>query len=201
MRIKAVVFDLGNVLVDVMHERAAASLKGAGNQDPRRLHDAIVSSALLHRFETGELDRRRFFLELSEHAGLSVSFDAFCAAFCDVFSPVEAMIAAHAAVRRRGVLTYLFSNTSELHYDHLRRTCDFLGGFDGYFLSYELKSMKPGGVMYEALEKQTGLEGRQIFYIDDRIENVEAGARRGWQIIHHVSPAGTIARLKALDLL
>jgi hypothetical protein len=38
-------------------------------------------------------------------------------------------------------------------------------------------------------------------YIDDRHENVEAAALRGWAAIHHVSTAGTIERLRELSLL
>jgi FMN phosphatase YigB (HAD superfamily) len=200
MSIKAVVFDLGNVLVDVVHARAAAALH-ASCTEPQRFHDAISSSAVLHRFETGELDRRRFFAELSAEAGVSVSFDAFCDAFCDIFTPVPEMIQAHATLRRRAVPTYLFSNTSELHFEHLLRTCDFLADFDAHFLSYELRCMKPDARIYELLEKKTGLRGPEIFYIDDRLENVEAGACRDWQVIHHGSPDETIARLSELRLL
>jgi putative hydrolase of the HAD superfamily len=201
VEIKAVVFDLGNVLVDVRHARAAAALQSSCADGVRLLQETVTSSSLLQRFETGELDRHRFFTEVCEHARVSVPFEAFCFAFCDIFSPVAQMIEAHSALRQRGVPTYAFSNTSELHFEHLKRSYAFLAEFDGYFLSYELGCAKPHVRAYEAVEGRTHLHGGQILYIDDRLENVQAGARRDWQVIHHVSPEPTLERLRALGLL
>jgi len=36
----------------------------------------------------------------------------------------------------------------------------------------------------------TGREQKQILYLDDRIENAEAGVARGWHVIHHQTPEG-----------
>lgn len=201
MDIEAVVFDLGNVLVDVMHERAATALEACCDGGTRRLHETITSSPLLHRLESGTLDAAQFFIELSEHARLAVGLEELCAAFCDIFVPVPEMIDAHAALRSAGLRTYIFSNTSALHFDHLARQHDFLSRFDGHFLSYKLGSMKPHALIYDAVERGTQLQGRQLLYLDDRLENVEVGAQRGWQVIHHVSAAQTIARLRELRLL
>lgn len=201
MDIEAVVFDLGNVLVDVLHERAAQALEACCADGTQRLHETISSSPLLHRLESGELDAAQFFSELSAHARLSVGLPEFCAAFCDIFVPVPEMIGAHAALRSAGLRTYIFSNTSALHFDYLARRHAFLGDFDAHFLSYELGCMKPQAAIYEALEQATQLAGRQLLYLDDRLENVEAGAQRGWQVIHHVSAPLSIARFRELGLL
>ena len=44
---------------------------------------------------------------------------------------------------------------------------------------------------YEALEKLAGRHGADILYIDDRPENVAAGAARGWRTILHETPEKT----------
>lgn len=201
MSIKAVVFDLGNVLVEVLHARAANALGSACMETTSRLHDAISASPLLTRLETGALDARGFVSGVCGDAGVSVEFDAFCHAFCDIFIAVPEMIAAQAALRRRGVPVYLFSNTNPLHFEHLKREHAFMGEFDACFLSYEIGWMKPDARIYEALETATGLSGSQLLYIDDRVENVEAGAKRGWHAIHHVQPARTIEALLKLEVL
>ncbi len=48
--------------------------------------------------------------------------------------------------------------------------------------------MKPDAKIYEALEKLAGRRGGDIVYLDDRPENVAAGAARGWRAILHESP-------------
>ena len=110
------------------------------------------------------------------------------------------MIEANAALRSRGFPTYIFSNTSELHFTHIRNSYRFMSEFTGYFLSYELGSMKPDACAYHAVEKETGHRGSELLYIDDRLENVDAGAARGWNTIHHTAPRLTVASLWEMAL-
>ena len=103
------------------------------------------------------------------------------------------MIELHAELRRRNFPTYIFSNTNDIAVSHIRMHFPFFRHFDGYILSYEVGSMKPGAKIYEALEAMSGRKGSDIFYIDDRLENVEAGAARGWQMVLHETTEKTRA--------
>ena len=199
--IKAVVFDLGNVLIDVIHERAATALSAHCAQGTQSLHGAISNSTLLHSLEIGSIDAAQFFAQVSAQAQLEVSLEAFCAAFCNVFAPIQEMIDAQAELQRGGLATHLFSNTSALHFEHLAGRHPFLTRFDSHFLSYQIGWMKPDARAYKTVEQGTGLTGARLLFIDDKLENVQAGAQRGWQVIHHVNPATTIAQLHALRLL
>ena len=91
--------------------------------------------------------------------------------------------------------TYIFSNTNDLAIEHVRRNFPFFQNFDGYIFSYEVGAMKPDAKIYEALEKMTGRRGAEIIYIDDRLENIEAGSARGWRTILHETPEKTRAAL------
>ena len=73
--------------------------------------------------------------------------------------------------------------------------------FDGYIFSYEVGAMKPEAKIYEALEKLAGRRGADIVYLDDRAENVAAGAARGWRTILHETPEKTRAALEGFRLL
>lgn len=201
MGIQIVVFDLGNVLVDVVHARASEALSKFCPAGPRLLEETIITSPLLHRIERGEIEAESFFRELAAHASCSAPPETLRAAFCDIFVPVPEMIAVNARLRAQGTRTYLFSNTSVLHFEYVKRNHAFMSEFDGYFLSYEIRCMKPDEPIYAAVERGTGLTGSAIVYIDDREENVEAAARRGWRAIHHISPAATVERLRAFELL
>ena len=199
--IEAVVFDLGGVLIDVDSQRALRELRRhcteAGGFEP----EPARTTELLRAFECGELTTPAFHEAVCRHERLSVDFARFCTAYCDIFSPVRPMIEAHAALRATGLATYVFSNTSALHFDHIRRSYPFMGEFSGHALSYELGCMKPDARAYAAVERMTGRDGDALVYIDDRPENVEAGARRGWQTIHHTSPSLTVAALRRMGFL
>jgi HAD superfamily hydrolase (TIGR01509 family) len=61
--------------------------------------------------------------------------------------------------------------------------------------------MKPQPEIYDAMEKKTGKRGADLIYIDDRPENIEAGAARGWRTILHESPEKTRAALEFWNVL
>ena len=101
------------------------------------------------------------------------------------------MVELHAGLRKKNIPTYIFSNTNDLAVRHIRDNFPFFRQFDGYILSYKVGAMKPKAKIYEAMEEMSGRHGADIFYIDDRLENVEAGAARGWQTVLHESPERT----------
>jgi 2-haloacid dehalogenase len=201
MKIEAIIFDLGNVFINVEQGKALHRLHSHRDETTDFIQDAAAAERLIHSFERGELTTPQFHEAVCRQGRYALELNRFCAIYCDIFAPVDEMIEANAALRRAGLRTYIFSNTSGLHFDHIRRSYPFMSEFTGYFLSYELGCMKPDAPAYDAVEKGTGCSGGALLYIDDRPENVEAGAARGWNTIHHNDPRVTVASLRTMGLL
>ena len=85
--------------------------------------------------------------------------------------------------------------------EHIRRNFPFFSNFTGYILSYEVGAMKPDAKIYEDLEKMAGKVGADVLYLDDRQENVDGGAARGWQVILQTDPQKSRAVMEQLGLL
>ena len=192
-----VVFDLGKVLVDFDYSIAARRIAACSTQPPENLDAFLSSSPALVEFETGLLTRQNFFDQVRNATGFLGDIHEFGGMFADIFTEMPPMIELHAELRRRGFKTYIFSNTNDLAIEHIRRNFPFFESFDGYIFSYEVKAMKPDAPIYEALESMTGERGADILYIDDRPENIAAGAARGWRTVLHESPEKTRAAMKA----
>jgi HAD superfamily hydrolase (TIGR01509 family) len=192
---KIVVFDLGKVLVDFDYSIAARKVAACSARAVKHLRSFLESSPLLVQYETGRLTRREFFAEICRATGFRGTMEEFGEFFADIFTAIPPMIELHAGLRRRGIPTYIFSNTNDLAVEHIRRNFPFFSNFDGYIFSYEVKAMKPDAKIYEALEKLTGQRGAEILYLDDRPENVAGGAARGWRAILHETPEITRAAL------
>jgi FMN phosphatase YigB (HAD superfamily) len=157
-------------------------------------------SPLLYRFETGLLTNEQFYGEVCAACGFSGTLDDFCGTFADIFSEIKPMTAMQAALRAHGVPTYIFSNTNGIAVAHIRKTFPFFTNFDAYIYSYEHGSMKPDAKIYETVERVTGRTGAQIVYLDDRLENFQAGLNRGWRALLHKTPEETIAALRQFGL-
>jgi HAD superfamily hydrolase (TIGR01509 family) len=149
------------------------------------------------QFESGGLTSHQFFSEVQKVTGFNGNADEFGAYFADIFAPMPDMIELHAGLRKKNIPTFIFSNTNAIAVGHIRNKFPFFSGFDGYILSYEIGAMKPHAKIYEALEGMSRRNRGDIFYIDDRVENVEAGAARGWRTVLHESPQKTKAALES----
>ncbi len=201
MKPQIVVFDLGKVLVDFDYSIAGRRIASQSNLSAAEVQNYLDHSPLLYRYETGLMTRQEFFETVRDHTGFRGSLVEFGSFFADIFTEMPEMTALHAALRRQGIPTYIFSNTNDLAIEHIRRAFPFFANFDGYILSYEVGAMKPAAKIYEALEAMTGKRGAQLVYLDDRQENIDAGAARGWQVILQTEPAKSRAAIEALGLL
>ncbi len=193
---QVVVFDLGKVLLHFDYTRAARALAARGTASVETINQLINQSPLLYRFEQGAMTNAEFFNEVRAATGFKGDFEEFSQVFGDIFTEMPAMIGLHAALKKKGVPTYIFSNTNGIQVPFIRRTFPFFSGFDGYIFSYEHGAIKPEPKIYEAIERETKHRGEQILYIDDRPENVAAGAARGWRVILQETPEKSLAEFR-----
>ena len=192
MKVRAVVFDLGKVLVDFDNGIAAGTLAKRSTQSAETIRAIIDQTPLLFRYEGGGMTTEEFFDEVRKLIGFSGSFAEFAAAFGDIFTEMPAMTRLHAELRASGVPTYILSNTNDIAIGHIRRSFPFFAGFTDYIFSYEQAALKPHARIYEVTEARSGCRGGEILFLDDKPENVAAAAQRGWQTICHQDPEASI---------
>ena len=197
----AVVFDLGKVLLEFDYGIVARRLAAHSGRDAEQIRGLLDQSPLLFRLESGQMTNEEFFTEVSSLTGYTGELEEFANIFGDIFSAIQPMIDLHGQLRARGVPTFIFSNTNELAVRHIRANYAFFAHFTDYIYSHEAGAMKPDHRIYEVVERRSGRKGAELLYLDDRKENVDAGAARGWQVVHHQTPEQTIAAVRAAGLL
>src|ERR1044071_1601556 len=200
-RPQIVVFDLGKVLLDFDYGIAAGKLASQTKLMAKDILSVIGQTPLLFKYETGLLTKTQFFAEVCEATGFCGGLEQFSESFGDIFVPIQPMIELHSELQRSGLPTYIFSNTNELATEHIRKRFPFFNTFNGYIFSYEHGAMKPDARLYEVVEKISGRRQGEILYLDDRPENIAAGAARGWQVIFQETPEKTRAAFQALGLI
>ncbi len=198
---KAVIFDLGKVLLDFDYGIAAKRLQKRCRMSLSALQTLINQSPLLLRYEANRLSTAQFFAEIQGASGFRGTLAEFREGFAEIFTAVEPMVRLHRELRAREVPSYVFSNTNEIAIQHIRDRFPFFRDFDGYILSYEHNAMKPEPKLYEVVERTAGYSGPDLLYIDDRPENIETGRERGWRTILHTAPELTRAAILEAGLL
>src|SRR5258706_7352481 len=111
---RAVVFDLGKVLLDFDYAIAARKMATRGKMTAEQIKRFIDHSPLLFRYETGLMTKQQFYDEICEATGFRGGLEDFVECFSGIFAPIEPMVQLHTALRERGFPTYIFSNTNEL---------------------------------------------------------------------------------------
>ena len=122
---------------------------------------------------------------------------ALLAAWNGIFSPIPEMLA-FARRLKAHCRVYLFSNTSDLHWHHLKNTYALSDICHGLAASCELGAMKPAPESYRAMEQRFGLIPQKTLFVDDKEENVAGAVACGWQGIWHRDVPTTLARISVL---
>jgi glucose-1-phosphatase len=175
---KAIIFDLGKVLIQFDFQRGYRALEGRCQYAAADIPKRIAPTGLVERFETGLVEPREFVAQLSGILGLRMEYPDFCRIWSSIFTdPLipESMLAGLAARYR----LLLLSNTNSIHFEMLRRTCPFLRHFHELVLSYEVKAMKPSPEIYRAAVARAGCRADECFYTDDIGSYVEAARKEG----------------------
>lgn len=191
-RIRFIYFDLGNVLLHFCHDRMCRQMAAAAELDEQTVRRLVLSEAALRRHETGELNPGTFYEHFCVETGSEVEAEAFHMAAADIFTINEPILPVVEELAAAGHRLGILSNTNEVHWRFVTdgRFAPLLPGpFEHAVLSYEERAMKPDPAIYAAAVKRAGVDAGEIFFTDDRAENV-AGAREvGIDAVLYESPA------------
>lgn len=175
-------FDLGNVLVHFDHEIGIRRLAELAEHPQEVVRQAVFGTDLQILYESGGVSCQDFAQRINAHLGRELPAEEIHEAVSAIFEPNHAIVPALEMVRASGVPMGILSNTCHAHWVWLaaRRWPVLERWFEVEVLSYEVKSMKPAARIYEVCEKLAGSKGANIFFTDDRSENVTAASARGW---------------------
>lgn len=198
--IAAVVFDIGNVLIEWAPERWYDARIGPSRR--RALFAQVDLEGMNARVDRGEDIGAAVEALARAHPGWAQEIRHWRDHWIEMASPeIPGSVALLAALRARGVPLYALSNFGAATFAIAQAHYPFLRGFRHAFVSAHLGLMKPEPEIYRHLEAETGFAPDALFFIDDRPENVAAAAARGWRTHLFTSPEGLAARLVAEGLL
>lgn len=179
--IKFIYFDLGNVLLKFDHRRAARQIADVAGITTEEAWDAVFGDGLELQYERGELTTRQFYDRFCERTNTRADHDALLHASADIFEPDEATLSLVQRLRREGQRVGILSNTNDAHWRFIRAEYSFAGEwFETHALSFELGLLKPEPQIYAKAARLAGVAPSEVFFTDDRAENVEGARQAGF---------------------
>lgn len=193
---RAIILDLGNVLVQFDFERWRRALEGFCPYGAVEIRRRIAATDLVERFETGLIEPPDFVAEISRILDLHMDYADFCKLWSSIFTdPLipEAMLEGLAARYR----LVLLSNTNAIHFEMIRENYPMLRHFHERILSYEVHAMKPRQEIFQAALECCGCLPEECFYTDDIAAYVAAAQRLGIDAVQFESREQLERELKA----
>jgi putative hydrolase of the HAD superfamily len=196
-------FDLGNVLLHYDHRRAAAQMADVARTSPAHAWKALFDSGLHWRYERGELSSAEFCEHFCAATDTRADSAALLRACADIFEPNRPILPILAALRAAGWRMGILSNTNEAHWQFVSAGCfaESREFFELEVLSYQARCMKPEREIYEIAARRAGLPARQIFFVDDRPENVAGACQAGIDAVPFVGCEQLSRDLEARGIL
>ena len=182
-------FDLGNVLLYFSYHRATRQMAEVAGISAERVWEIIFGSDLELRYERGDISTEQFYDEFCQSAGVQPDCAALLEAGADIFELNVSMAPLIASLKGVGYRLGILSNTQESHWNLIRdgRYGLIRYSFESHVLSYQVGALKPEPQIYAAAIEQAGVAADEIFFIDDRPENVAGARAAGLDAVRFVS--------------
>ncbi|QCO56997.1 HAD family phosphatase (plasmid) [Pseudorhodobacter turbinis] len=197
---EAVVFDIGNVLIEWQPERYYDAVLGEARREA--LFDAVDLHAMNERIDAGAPFRETVYATAAQHPMWEDEIRWWHDRWAKLAAPrIEHSITLLRRLRAKGVPVFALTNFGDDTFAYAQTQYDFLAEFDRAYVSARMGVTKPAPVIYQMLEADCGIAPEGLLFTDDRLENIEAAAARGWQTHHFTHPQGWADRLVAAQLL
>ena len=200
MPVEAVVFDIGNVLIEWQPERFYDGRIGPERR--REMFAALDLHGMNDRVDRGEDFRQT----VTDFASANPDWSSEITLWHDAWSQMAGPAIPHSvrllrALRARGVPVFALSNFGVAPFATAETQYAFLSEFDRRYISGHMGVIKPEPEIYARVEADCGIEPKALLFIDDRLDNIAAAEARGWRTHHFTGPDGLARRLVSEGLL
>jgi glucose-1-phosphatase len=190
--IKNIIFDLGNVVIDIAPIKTyQAFAELSASKNAIEIESIIKDQKLWHNYEKGLLTDAEFRDLIRQNLDIKATDkkidDAFNALLLDIDPERIKLI----DQLREHYRIFVLSNTSKIHmieFENILLKCtgrkDFWGLFEKPYLSYEMGKLKPESDIYQTVLNTSNLLPEETLFIDDLFANVESAKALNINTIH-----------------
>lgn len=191
LKIKAVLFDLGGVLVELTGVPRMMELTENRFTLPE-LWERWLHSSVIRRYETGKMSTEEFGRAIVEEFSMNIDPEQYVREF--TAWPAGAYPGVNELLQRLKERTLLasLSNTNEVHWNRVVSEMDFIHLFDCNFPSHETGLLKPDLATYLHVVDTIGMRPEEVLFFDDNIINVRGAEEAGLKAVR-VAGIGEVA--------
>ena len=202
MEIKAIIFDLGGVLIDWNPAYLFDKLL-PDEAKRKQFFEEICTTAWNEEQDAGRSLQEATQMLVDQHPEWQEYIEAYYGRWEEMLAgPIQGTVAVFRELKERNQYPiYALTNWSAELFPVALRKFDFLHWFDGRVVSGEEKSRKPYPEFYKLTLNRFNLKAQETLFIDDNLRNVEAAEALGIQCIRFENPGQLRAELEQRNVL
>jgi HAD superfamily hydrolase (TIGR01509 family) len=176
---RAVIFDIGRVLIRVNVSRAMDGLASGISLTPQEVWSAIEKDPRMLDWQEGRISPRDWHLHLKNRLGGSLTFEQFSEVWNRALDPNPIHADSFLESLSKSYRLALLSNTDPLHMAHAEESYSFFRFFPHRIYSYRVGASKPDPLIYREALNACKVRAEEAVYIDDVPTYAEAARHLG----------------------
>ena len=195
MTIRAIIFDLGGVLLRTADFSPRENLAGRLHMSRYALEEFIFGGESGNRAQKGEITIQEHWENLRRQ--LDYSPQEFKALLDEFFAhdEIDSALIKYLRKQHRTYKTALLSNAWNDLRQVITTKWHFEDVFDIMIISAEVKMVKPDPRIFHLAVERLGVQTSEAVFIDDVKENIEAARKEGLLAIHYQNTQQTLDEL------
>jgi len=197
--IKAILFDMGNVLLFFNARVSAKAFSEASGLSEEEIWEAFFISKMEKEYTRGKISSQEFYEKSTEKFAKKVDYHTFAKLWNEIFTENKEMDGLLARLKTHYPL-YLISNTNDLHFEYIKKEFHILKHFKELFPSHLVGHRKPDPKMFEHVLEKIKLKPEETVFIDDMEVFVASARKVGIHGIRFTNVSALEAELKKMDV-
>ncbi|WP_281857561.1 HAD family hydrolase [Litoreibacter halocynthiae] len=187
--IKAVIFDIGNVLIEWQPERFYDSAIGENRR--KAMFAEVDLHGMNDKVDLGGPFKETIYEAAEAYPKWRDEIRMWHDHWIEMASPtIDHSVKLLRALRSKSVPVFALSNFGIGSFDYAETVYSYLGEFDRRYISGHMQVIKPDPKIYQMLEDDCGLAPETLLFADDRADNIDMALSRGWKAHLFENPQG-----------
>ena len=188
--IKNIIFDLGNVVLDLDTEATKQDFKFLYGHEYKSVMADLKERKIFKKFETGSISTQTFLNELASYDE-DISFDEIKNAWNAMLLNIPEENYKILNKAKEKYRTFCLSNTNKLHIDFIYKQLESTKGlsnlngfFEKVYLSHEIGKRKPNEDIFKLVLESNNLKAEETLFIDDTEKHIVGAESFGINTFH-----------------
>jgi HAD superfamily hydrolase (TIGR01509 family) len=199
-KFRAIIFDIGRVLIRVDVSRAMAGLASGLALSPKEVWSAIEKDPRWIDWQEGRISPQDWHLHLSKRLGGSLTFEQFTEVWNRALAPEPIQSETLLEELSRNYRLALLSNTDPIHMSYAEAHFPFFNFFPVRIYSFRVGASKPDPLIYREALRACKVRAEEAIYIDDVAAYSQRAQHLGMAGIIFQTPQQLEQELRALGV-